>query len=431
MHLPDFLSLSREEKIAIAVIAIFTLIFFKPVIAGDGVGYYVILEGTVRDQTFNFTNQLRYNDVFNGTAVFYFEQSRQFVSQYPPGLALLSAPFYAASLFLDDFSIFHIKDEFFLAERGDILVHQLAAIIAPLLLFLIALLLSLKLSNKFGLKTGALALMLTFFGTPIIRYATYDLYYTHVAEAGLIAVLLYLFFAERPVALQGAVIGLLTTVRYTSALFLVPFALYYLWKNQREKLVWLAIGFAPFALALMAYFTLAYGSSFTTGYSASGALGGNFSIIPVGIVNVLFSLQSGLLVWSPLVLLSLYGLWQWKDERKWILFGLFAVMLYVTSAFFHGTTGYSFSNRYYAALFPIFVIGLALFLQRFSKFLWLAAVLSFYNFSLFLLSLAGDFTGAFPSLEGIYSFWIQRGNISKLPELIVEKTGVFRLLFEK
>ncbi len=431
MSLPSFLSLSREEKIVLALIAIFVLIFFKPVISGDGVGYYAILEGTARDHSFNLSNQLRYNEVYNGTAVFFYEASKQFVSQYPPGMALLSAPFYAVSLVLDDFSIFHVKDEFFLAERGDILIHSLAAVSMPLVLFLLALLFSLEICKKEGLKTRSLAVLLTFFGTPIIRYATYDLYYTHVAEAGLLALLIYCLFYRKPILYSGVLIGLLTLVRYTSALYLIPIAGYLWWKRNRRELPLLFASFVPFLAAAMAYSWLSYGNPFTTGYSASGALAGNFDVIPSGVVNVLFSPQSGLLLWSPLVLLSLFGIWNWRDDRKWLLLGIFATVLWATSAFFNGTTGYSFSNRYYAAMFPVLVIGLALFLDRHAKLLWLACVLSLYNFSLFLLSIAGDFTGIFPSLPAIYNYWFAEGNIARFPQLVIEKTGLYRLIFER
>lgn len=432
MRFPSYLlSRSTGEKLALLAIGVFVLIFLKPVISGDGVGYYAVLEGTVRDHTFNLSQQVRYNDVYNGTAVFFYEPSQKFVSQYGPGMALLSAPFYAASLFLDDFSIFHIKDSFFLAERGDILIHSLAAIAAPLVLFLLALLFSLEICKKEGLKTGAIALVLTFFGTPIIRYATYDLYYTHVAETGLLAVLIYCLFYKKPIIYSGALVGLLTMVRYTSVLYLIPIAGYLLWKNQKREIVNLGVAFVPFLIAIMAYFWFSYGTPFTTGYTASGALAGNFAVIPTGVVNVLFSTQSGLLLWSPLVLLSLFGLWQWKDDRKWLLLGIFATMLWHTSAFFDGTTGYSFSNRYYAAMFPLFVIGLAIFLEKHAKLLWLAAVLSFYNFSLFLLSIAGDFTGIFPSLPAIYNYWFAENNFVKFPQLVIEKTGLYRLMFEQ
>ncbi|MFH1247329.1 MAG: hypothetical protein V1644_03030 [Candidatus Micrarchaeota archaeon] len=431
MKIPSFIQLSSQEKIVLVIIAIFVLIFFKPVVAGDGVGYYVVLEGAVRDHTFNLTNQVHYNSVFNGTSIFFYDGSKQFVSQYAPGMALLSAPFYAASLFLDNFQIFHIKDEFFLRERGDILIHQFAAILAPLLLLAIALLFSLEICKKLNLKTGALALLLTFFGTPIIRYATYDLFYTHVVEAGLLALLLYCFFTKKPTMYAGALIGLLTLVRYTSALYLIPFALYLWWKQEKREISNLAIGFAPFLLAILAYFSLVYGSPFTSGYTANGALSGNFDLIPFGFFTAMFSTQSGLLLWSPLALLALFGLWKWNDDRKWLLLGLFATMLWHTSAFFGGTTGYSFSNRYYAAMFPILVIGLAVFLEKYKKFTPLVLVFSIYSLVLFLLALAGDFTGAFPTLEGIYNFWLRDGNLTNAPQLIFEKTGLMRLLFEK
>lgn len=429
MHLPSF-NLTLMEKIALLVIVLFALIFFKPVISGDGVGYYAVLEGTVRDHTFNLTNQVRYNAVYNGTAVFFYNASKQYVSQYSPGMALLSAPFYAFSLFLDDFSIFHVKDDFFLEERGDILVHSFSAVLAPLLLFFVALLISLMVCKKEGLSTGPLALVLTFFGTSIIRYATYDLFYTHVAEAGLLALLVYCLFYNKSGYYAGALMGLLTLVRFTSALYLIPICLYFFFKHKNNNILQILTAFAPFVAILAVYFYFSYGSPFVSGYNASGSLAGNFDIIPVGLVTVLFSNQSGLLLWSPIVLLSLFGIYKWKDERKWLLLGVFLTMLWHTSAFYSGTTGYSFGNRYYAALFPVFVLGLALFLAKYGSLRNVAIGLSAYGLVLFLLALSGDFGGSFPTLDSIYDFWFVKGNIVNLPSLVIEKTGAYRLIFE-
>ncbi len=425
------LAFRKDERLALLAIAAFILVFFKPVVSGDGFGYYVILEGAVRDQTFNLSEQLRYNAVANGTEVFYVNATGRFASQYAPGLPLLSAPLYAASLFFDDFWLFHVQDDFFVKERGDILVHQASMALTTLAIFLAGLVASLFLCREIGLKRGGAAAAIAFFGTPIIRYASYDLTYTHAAEAGLLALLLLLFWKGRPAWQLGILLGLMTLVRYTSALFFVPFGVYFILRKRHKDAALLAFGMVPFVLLLMAYFWVQFGSPFTPGYALQeGFFSSNFSALPAHVPRVLFSLEGnppGILWWSPLLLLAFAGLYFLEDERKWVLLGIAAVMFWTTGSFYQGTTGFSFSNRYFAALYPLAALGTAVLLEKgkaWSRAVWALAA---YGFVMFLLVFPVDW-GHFVGPAEVLGYWFSDGSLLQLPAALWEKVGLVRLL---
>lgn len=425
---------SKQEWMALGAIGLFILLFFKPVVAGDGFGYYVILEGAVRDHTLNLSNQLRYNEVAGGEEVFFVKATGTYASQYAPGLPLLSAPAYAVSLVLDDVSLFHVQDEFFLQERGDILIHQASMALTSLVLAIVALVASLLLCRQLGLKQGGVALALAFFGSPMIRYASYDLTYTHAAEAGILAVALYFFWKERPVWQLGLMMGLMTLVRFTSAFFFLPFLGYFAWKKEWKKARDMVLGGLPFALAIMLYFQVQFGSPFATGYTSNpGYDAKNFSFVPFFLDRVLFSLGGnppGLLWWTPLVLLGFVGLWFLKDERKWVLLGIVALMFYTTASFFEGTTGFSYSNRYFAALFPITVIGVAALLQEGKEWNKASWVLGAYGFLMFLFVFPIDW-GHFAGYGEVLSYWILQGHLLELPGALYSKLGFVRLVLQQ
>lgn len=423
------------EWLALAAIALFIALFFKPVVAGDGFGYYVILEGAVRDHSLNLANQLHYNNVTNGTTVFYNAPTARYASQYAPGLPLLSAPLYAVSLALGNFRFFHVADDFFLAERGDILIHMASVALTSLVFVAVAIILGLLLLEKLGLKKHApLALLAAFFGSPLIRYATYDLTYTHAVEAGLVAIAVYLFFTrENKPEWLGAVIGVATMVRYTSLLFLIPFAAYYLWQRKQRRAITACLAAVPFVALVMMYWWAQFGSPFTPGYVANGNLAGNLSLLPTGIPAVLFSMQpdpQALLLWTPLVALSLAGLLLWKDKRKWVLIGLFLVLLWATGSSYHGTTGFSFSHRYFAALFIVFLVGTAVLLERVKWAVWPVAAATLWTLLLFVLHIAGEYP-VFATIPSVWQYWFGEGRLAQLPARLFDKLGIIRLLARK
>lgn len=174
------------------------------------------------------------------------------------------------------------------------------------------------------------------------------------------------------------------------------------------------LGFvATFCMQMLVWWTLR-GSLLAYSYT-----GFHFSyLLEPRIFPVLFSSNHGLITWHPVVAICLVGLFvmQPKDHHTGIFaFLCFLGELYVVASWWNWWKGYSFGNRAFLGLTPLFILGLASLLQRWQsckrrKVLLIGlALLSLWNALLMLACLSNMLPR-----EGEFS-WIDF--ISRLPEL--------------
>jgi hypothetical protein len=106
-----------------------------------------------------------------------------------------------------------------------------------------------------------------------------------------------------------------------------------------------------------------YGQFLTTGYPQ--ALDWNWTH-PV-FAKVLFSSDHGLLVWTPIVILAIIGLFLFRScDRMFAIYlgAVTLVFIYVISCYVNWDGISSFGNRFFVSLGPVFIIGLAAFFDR-------------------------------------------------------------------
>ncbi|MFH1751747.1 MAG: hypothetical protein ABH821_02315 [archaeon] len=428
------LELNKNDYIFLIIILVFILLFFKPLITSDGVGYYALTEAIFKDHTLDLANQERLDTANNTNVIEFNPITNKFVSKYPVGLALIQGPLYSLSLVLDDFSIFHIKDEFFLQERGDILIHQLAMALTHLILLFIALIGSIVILKKYfskGLDKKKfwlipLTVAIVFFGSSFLRYATYDISLTHAVEAGLFTILI-LFLLKKSSNYtsyaSGLLIGFLTLIRYTSALFFLPLTVYFIIKKQYRNLALTLTGFIPFVLITLVYNLVQYGSPFSIGYGFSE---GTFAIIPVHLLQILFDPARGLLFWTPLLIAGIIGLFYLRHEKKYLFLGFILMYLLFYGGYTWWEGAWGFGNRFFLVFFPLIVIGLFELIKRFKYALHVSIILMLYTFLLGLMFTA--FVVEPISLWNNIDYWLLQGNILSLPQLLFEKLGIIRFL---
>jgi hypothetical protein len=414
-----------HEKAALALIALFIILFFKPVVSGDGFGYYAILEGIGMYGSLDLANGTRFNEIAGANYVFFNEETGRFVSKYAPGVALFSLPLYKLSLFLDDFPLFHLKDSFFLQERGDILVRMASLPVTSLLFFLLALLCTLYLCKKYYAGNVAwIALLAAFFGTPMLRYATYDLSYSHAIEAGLFALLVLLFLKRPKPLLLGAVLGLLTITRYTAGIFVLPLLAFFLWKREKANAARLLLGFVPFIAALLFYFNFQFGSFLSAGYHA-----GFGSVVPLHLLEIFLDLNRGIIFWTPMVVLAIVGLFCMKDRKKYVLLSFFALNTLVYACWMSWHSAWAFGNRFFAMFFVLYAIGTAALLSEKPQLKPVVLGLTAYTFFLGLLFFAqAAYLFAPYNFTDTIRYWFLDGNIITLPAKIAEKISIARFV---
>jgi hypothetical protein len=130
----------------------------------------------------------------------------------------------------------------------------------------------------------------------------------------------------------------------------------------------LAFGVSVFLCVLPTFIAkrIVYGSVFESGY------------IPVSqwnwrspyLLSVLFSSNHGLISWTPILLFSVIGLFAfWRSVPR-----VGAAFLAAALAFYYFIASYpdwegisSYGNRFFVSLTPLFILGLAVFLDRFTR----------------------------------------------------------------
>ena len=162
--------------------------------------------------------------------------------------------------------------------------------------------------------------------------------------------------------LAGLLAGVAVLLEYTSAIALVPLAVYALARAERPR--WRAalagvIGFAPPILALAAYHQAAFGSPFATGYShldnavytswhARGFMGVGAPTLQA-LRGSFVDPARGLFAWAPFLALGVPGLFVlWAKDRALTLLCAAEVVLYAwfTTSFTYQSWGWTVGPRH-------------------------------------------------------------------------------------
>lgn len=157
----------------------------------------------------------------------------------------------------------------------------------------------------------------------------------------------------------------------------------------REKKVQLALAFIP-AIALLSiqllYWKITSGHFLMNSYANNAGEG--FDWFSPYLLEVLFSFRKGWLLYTPLMIFALIGLYRWSRSSKHGLSPilLFIIFLYVVSCWTCWYYAESFSQRALIDAYPLLAIGLAYFIQQlfYQKKTWVFAVIAlFLSFNLF------------------------------------------------
>jgi hypothetical protein len=350
-------------------------------IGGDAVYYYMNLRSIIADGDIDFANESEhYHGEKSG-----FTGNRKISdilpenpvtgmrpNKYPLGSAIaLIPPFglaHLVALLVHSLGLVNAPD-------GYGFFHQLAAGLGSLGICLAGVYaLCLYGSKNYSGPVSMTAAVAVFLATPLIYYATMEPLMSHAVSMGAISVYFGIWYLVEEKRLRhwlalGAVGGLICITRYQDVFFvLLPGLDWFLRKlfgepaaaGDRPTAAYafaflLALGTLP-AVQLLAN-TFLYGSPFATGYSGEGF---PFLLRPK-ILQTLFSAHNGLLVWSPVIWLSLVGLGiliKLRPSRGVAFATLFLIQVYLASAWWSSDQGDSFGNRMLTNCGAVFAIGL-------------------------------------------------------------------------
>lgn len=349
-------------------------------IMSDGKGYYAWLPAIFiyHDLHFHFFDQIEKEKYFSQNHYYDYRMTidDKVINKYYAGTALAMLPF---------FGIGHLMS----AITGEPLdgysspytsVINLAAIcyLTFGLLFLSKLLKTYQIRQNYR----TLILFAIVFGTNVFYYTVVEFAMSHVYSFAFATTFLYFsrqYFLRHTASdllIAGFMLGMITLIRPVNVIILlvVPF-LAGSWNIFQNGVKEVRHHWAGFCFSVLLFVTVlsvqAIIYRIQTGHPWIYSYGQEkFYFNHPHILAILFSYKKGLFLYTPLLFISLAGLYfLWKQNRfsaLW-LFGFLFLLTYVLSSWWMWYYGGSFSSRVFIEYFGLFAVMLGVTLERLTK----------------------------------------------------------------
>jgi hypothetical protein len=325
-----------------------------------------------------------YGGLHDSLAVFK-GKSGHWVSRWTPGSALTAVPFFAIPTWLG-------------LEGPSNVIDSLAKLTASTLTALSAIFVYLCLC-RFASARAAVWLTIAYaLGTASFTISAQDIWQHGPAQLS-IAVALWMATRDRPgwawhIGL-GFVLGFAIVCRPPVAAFVAPIGIWYLFQRGWRGFFGCAVGGLPPVVFLAAYNLYYLG---TLGLSAYEGIPGcyfDLSEMPIGLPGILISPNRGMLVFSPFLIMLIYGfvVGLRHPERRWrglawaCLAGVVSHLLMI-SAWKSWHAFLSYGSRYSADMLPFWIVLGGFGIDRiFAKVGWRRVFITLVCLSIFIHSL--------------------------------------------
>lgn len=365
---------------------------WQGMIAVDATGYYAYLPATFiyQDPHFKFLDTVcrkKYDHPFHDYE-YRVNSNGKSTNKYFIGTAVLQTPFFLIAHGLsflsgddsDGYSIIYM----ILLQIGTIFYMLLG-------LFFLNRVLKLYQTNSW---IRIFTLVVITLGTNVFHYVTEEPGMSHVYSFSIVTMFIFYSksyfstFRRSDLIRIGFIFGLILIIRPVNGLVIL--SLPFLAESWGQfKIGWLKTikNYRFLILAFCAIFLMVFLQSLFYYWGT-----GSFWVYAYGnekidlsnphVFDILFSYKKGLFLYTPIYLMSLFGLWTlWKKEKfQSIAIGLFLfIVTYVLSSWCQWYYGGSFSSRVFIEYLPFFAILLSLFTQSIwcfkrMKQLWLSVI---------------------------------------------------------
>lgn len=362
------------------------------VIGCDAKGYYAYLPALFiyDDPNFGYYNEIeneKYYHEFNRYE-YRVKVNERYVDRYFCGVAVLQAPFFFIAHGLS-----HLLDY---PTDGYSKLYIFGICMAAIFYLCLGLFFLDNILKRFGVTNAkrVLTILAVAFGTHAFYYTVGEPGMSHIYSFALIAGLIYYgqkYFEYQNkwlIPLLAVIYALIGLVRPANliAILLLPFiaenfsslksGIQYAFKKWPVLLLSIVLCVSIGSLQFI-YYKMASGQFIVDTYGEEG-----FNFLDPHFIDILFSYKKGLFVYTPMLLLSLAGIFfLWKRNRfQTISLGLFLVILtYVLSSWWSWWYGGSFSSRAFVEYIPLFAILLGIMLQDMKKIYlrWVVVVMVF------------------------------------------------------
>jgi hypothetical protein len=391
---------SRRSERLLLVLFFFSLPFLNPWVRGDGVGYYAFARAPLIEHSLDFAKDYQHaNESFRGPRLDENNQPRSgfrtptghLDNHFTVGPAILWTPF----LFVAHGGVLLARAlGSSVAADGFSAPYRITMALATAFYGFLGLLLAFRLARQYVEERWALLATLSiWWASSLPVYMYFNPSWSHAHSSFTVALFLWYWHQTRSLRslaqwlILALITGLMLNVYYANAAVLAVLAIevvrqYYLAlrhdasaaNNFTPRIPELFLRHLLFAAVLLlcllpTFLTryIVYGSALESGYIPLR----DWNWFSPNFLAVLFSSNHGLLVWTPVLLLSIVGLFFfWRREPLVgapLLAGFLAFYLFI--ACYPDWAGISsYGNRFFVSLTPVFIFGLAFFLDRVSTF---------------------------------------------------------------
>lgn len=328
------------------------------------------------------------------------------------GCVIFNAPFYLLGYFAEMILNRHI-------DFNGITLRQISINLSSNFYILAVLVLVVRILRLLRFRHITLPVLCVLFSTSAFVVGTVMPSYNHAVEIFINTLCVFLFLKSekssttKQVFILGFVSALAVFVRYFSFVYFLGFLIYYISVRQTRKIWVLVAGFVSIAWLLPVTFAVFNGEMFNMFFAGESAVVSVSRMIPWWpryALKILLHPLHGLFVWSPVIILSVFGLVVLIKRQKnfsVLCIGICAALVVLYGFFFSWHAGWSFSNRYLVGLFPFFCVGLAAFQDEYGR--WVPLVLgaaTMYSLFLFFNWYLGIMHGEFGTVGNMVTAWM-------------------------
>ena len=396
---PSFLGRSRKAERLLFLLFLISLPFLNPWVRGDGVGYYAYVRAPLIEHSFDFTHDYqnanpRFRDMrldeYGQPKSIFRTPTGHLENHFSVGPAILWAPF----LLLAHWGVLVARAlGSSVSADGFSAPYRITMALATAFYGFLGLLLAFRLARQHVEELWALLATLSiWWASSLPVYMYFNPSWSHAHSAFAVALFLWYWHKTRAARsprewlVLALIAGLMLDVYYANATVLAILAVealpQYLSTFRRDSGASaenlrpsnLFVAHALFALTLLGcllptFITryIIYGNPIESGYVPLR----DWLWTSPAFVSVLFSSDHGLLTWTPVLLFSILGLFLFWRRAPRIGSPLLAafVAFYIFIAFYPDWDGISsYGNRFFVSLTPLFVLGLAVFLEGLATF---------------------------------------------------------------
>lgn len=387
-------SAARKSERLLLLLFFLSLPLLNPWIRGDGVGYYAFLRAPLIQHDLNFERDyLRANTGFrerridaNGQLKQIFRTSTGHLdNHFSVGPAILWAPFFLlahAAVLLARAAGSAVPADGFSAP------YRIAVAFATAVYGFLGLLISFRMARNYAQERWALlATVAIWWASSLPVYMYFNPSWSHAHSVFVVALFFWYWRKTRSSRtprqwlLLGVIAGLMLNVYFANAVLLVVLVVEALQDytaahraapRRERNLAALLSGYLIFASAVLVCLLptflsryIIYGNALESGYFP---LAEWFWRSPF-FLAVLFSSNHGLFSWTPILLLSVVGLFLFCRREHLVgrAFLAAALAYYLFIACYPAWDGISsYGNRYFISLTILFILGLSTALDRFA-----------------------------------------------------------------